>query len=341
MSRQAGIRDIAEAAGVGVSTVHRALHNKPNISPSTQQTILKVAEELGYRPHAAAQRLRRRENRLVGIAAQSLSIPTMSPLHAFKYHAAIQELECRGYTPQPWSSARDSEWLVRLSNWALSERIGGLLLLEGYSSLPSELKAVSDAGIPIIGLGGGGQFPGVDVDRQRAFYDLTRHLLELGHRNFAYVGRMSESSPRMAGIRHALQEETEKTRLQWSRAGTKKTTSFEMGAQSVPEFLEWQNRPTAVICSSDHVAMAFMNGLASVDIRIPEDVAVVGFDGLVEAEYYRPPLTTVTQPVEKMARRAVELLLEHMAGQCENEPPVYEEFPGRLVIRESCGYRQA
>ncbi len=336
------LNHVASRAGVSAMTVSRVLRGVKGkqFSEATRQGVLQAARELDYRPNLTARRLAQQKSNLIGVLAGGLNSLTSMD----RTDAAVRALLSHSYDALVWSTAWSREAAGRSADVMLSNEVEGIVLVgRSGSSEEKALELLLEAGIPIVSLDSGPDFPGAGVDRRRAFYDLTSHLLRLGHRHFAYLGPVSTSSysqARLAGIEAALQEAEGKATLARLEVEPKRSlvTEMQLGAQGAARFLEGEDRPSAVIAHSDLIALGFMNHLARAGVRVPQEVAIVSFDGLPEGEYCLSPLTTVAQPMAEVARRAVQVLLDLVKKEDSAEAYKYEEIPGRLVIRESCGY---
>lgn len=177
--------------------------------------------------------------------------------------------------------------------------------------------------------------PSVTIDNRRAAYDATRHLLDLGHRDIAYIGGANDfslSRDRLKGFKSAL-----------SRAGLKADESKLFSGDFTPGFgldaarsiLGQKSRPTAIFCASDELAMGAMSAAHGLGLSIPRDLSVVGFDDIEFAAYCIPPLTTVRQPMAELGRRAMHMMLQLLEGEAVADSQLV--LPHELIVRGSTG----
>ncbi len=338
------LADVAERAGVSVMTVSLALREGEvgRMSNETRRRVRETAKKLGYRPYVAAQRLVRRQTNLIGVMADLVGRPWL----AHKVDLAIRELLGRGYEPLLWSNEWSSSGYERACDIFLSNQVTGVVVAEYAGDLAHVLKPLMDAQLPVVSLDAGGRFPGVGIDRRQAFYDLTTHLLALGHERLGFVWpedpQTAEASSRAKGMQAAIRDSDREITLSFIEAPRvpEQGADLAVGARAAARFLADEDRPTAVACFVDHAALGFISQLHRAGIRVPQDVAVVGFGDDTEASYSYPALTTVTRPFAEVCEQAMDVLLG-LINEPQREPPEYREIPGQLIIRESCGYRAA
>ncbi|MCK4324714.1 MAG: LacI family DNA-binding transcriptional regulator, partial [Armatimonadetes bacterium] len=336
----ATIRSIAKTAGVSATTVHRALSDKGEIHPDTRKRILRISEQLGYYPNLPARRLAQAKTNLVGVLASSIS----RPFESFKVDVAVRELFAQEYEPLVWSgdwTASSWEGMVELF---LSNRVVGVLIVTERHIDEAALQRLAQAEVPILGLDAGPRFPGVGVDRCQCLYEMIRRLVRRGHRRFGVLFFSRRRNPldvdKLKGIRAALDETAGQATLQTMESPV---GDYRKGVVQAAEevLLRGGQRPTAFIGLSDLDAMIFMHRLALAGMKVPEEVAVIGFGDFPESAYSVPPLTTVALPLQQMARRVVDMLKTMIESDTDEQPAHYEEIPGQWVIRQSCGLAES
>ena len=326
---------VAEIAGVSRSTVSRALHDDPHVKASTRQKILEVVERIGYAPNRAAQGLASGRAGMVGIV---ISVDLDEVFSDPFFAALLREL---------YGAARDRDLVV--SVWLLGERddrktvnlitrgttLDGAIVAAGRVDDPV-VASLSTANKPFVLLGrpaNGETQSFVDIDNRTAERNATSHLLRLGRRRIATLagpGFAVAAIDRKAGYLDAL-----------ARAGIEPDPDLIYEADfSAADAVAgtrqlMKHNPDAIVAANDVMAMAAMGELAAMGVRVPEDVAVVGFDDLKAASHTTPPLTTVRQSIRLLASEAVRALSDLIEDP--SIPPQQVVIPTELIVRASCG----
>lgn len=335
------MRQIAEEAGVSRTTVSFVLNDVPgfNISPETRSRILSVVRSLNYVPDSVAQSLA--SGRVGTIALVLRQSPHQVVDDAFLapvVQGIVSAIKGHGYhvlvEPLDPASAVSYGDLVR------SRRADGILL-SGPRLDDDELMRIYAEDIPIVMMGQlpNSDIPFVDVDNIQGARSAVEHLIELGHRDIACITNASfaytASRDRLEGYRQALEANGITYRQRLVRAGD---FTDESGAEAIRDIIESNDAPpTAVFAASDVVAMGVVSALQSMDLRVPEDVALVGFDDIPLAEYVDPQLTTVHLPAYGLgwgAGRMLMNLIHHSRDSIESTRCMLDT---ELVIRQSCG----
>ena len=328
------IVDIARAAGVSKSTVSLVLKASPLVKEETRARVVRAMAELGYVYNRGAASLRRARSDIVGMVINDLANPFFAEL-AIGIERALQS---SGFIP---FIANTAESVVRQAEVVRSMRehgAAGLILCPALDTDAQEIASLAAPGLPVI-LAirriQGARVSLVASDNVAGAARATRHLLGLGHRRLAYLGgaeRMVVRQDRLAGFRQAVAEADLPVEpgLVVASMPTK-----EGGLAGMDRLLELPERPTAVVCFNDVVAIGALMALARRGLLAGRDMALVGFDDTIEARHATVPLTTVSVDAAGLGERAAQMLLRRIAG---GEPRL-ESFMGeaRLVVRESCG----
>ena len=336
--RQARSQDVAELAGVSRTTVSFVLNNVPGvkISPETRQRVQEAARELNYYPTAAARSLASGKTQRIGLilgeGQDRMGVDAFLPSFL---QGVIRSVHQRGYLlmVQIAEDVPSHEAYLKLIR---EQQVDGLILSGPRSDDPL-LPQLAEEGFPLIlhGRLGGNLCPCVDVDNQAGAYQIVNHLIGLGHHRIAFVSNAplsySGTQERFAGYRLALSEHAIPF-----ESGLVRTAAFlpEAGHAAMNDLLRAPERPTAVFAASDVVALGVMSAIHGADLRIPEDVAVVGFDDIFLAAYTHPPLTTVRVPAYGLGWTSAEVLFSLIEGDEEVSSVTLET---ELVIRDSCG----
>jgi DNA-binding LacI/PurR family transcriptional regulator len=333
-------RDVARHAGVSQATVSIVLNGTTTpirVSSATRLRVLAAADSLGYVPNHAAQSLRRKRTRSITFINPSPENPYFVEVVAGAQAAA----EKAGYSISV-AAIPTREAAVQILAHLNAGTSDGVIVGSRDPRVLAELAPAIRRGLAVVALQYDGEDPHVSVirtDREAGGYLATRHLIALGHRRIghlmdasAYARRPGE---RTAGYRRALLEAGLEARPEWIVAGR---TSIADGDAAMRTLLEREGvgqRPTAVFAFNDQMAIGALHALRTSKLRVPEDMAIVGFDGIGLGAYTAPELTTVEQPGPEVGWRAVEVVLDSLDGAASS--PTQETLPVRLVVRESCG----
>jgi len=336
MNEQARIRnitDLAKLAGVSPGTVSRALADSPLIAKLTRARIQMIAQEHDFRPNAMARNLRIKRAGAIGVlipsnheSGQPISDPIVMALLGHLTDALTE----RGYDLLLSRVVPDNRnWLSRAAE---TGRVDGLILI-GQSDQSEVIDELASRYLPLVVWGSessGQAHCSVGSDNRKGGELATRHLIERGCRNFAFLGdsAIPELSERIAGCRAAL-----------AHAGLKDAlTIFPaiLTEQSQhPDLMNWVEKskgaPCGIIAASDIIAMTALRVLNGPSISVPDDVRIVGYDDLPFAGHTIPPLTTIRQDLMASAAHLVDLLFRRIGG----EPVPSAMIEPKLVVRQS------
>lgn len=329
------IKDIARLAGVSHSTVSRALRNSPLIPASTAQRIQRIASDAGYTASAVARSLVTRRTQTVGVVVTSIADPFNGEVFA-----GIEELANQhGYAVVLANSQGQADREVAVVRTLQEQRIDGVLVASSrvgalYMPLLSQLQ------IPIVLINNhhASEFAhSVSIDNVDGAYRSVRHLIELGHRDIAYVGDrfgLESDADRLAGYRKAVSAAELPVRRGYVVQGDGKP---EGGMAATRTLLALSRRPTAILCYNDMTALGVLREASSRGLELPRELSIVGFDDLFFAPMLSPPLTTVRQPRQEIGRVAMRLLLSLLAGRPAERTI---RIKGELIVRGSTARRK-
>lgn len=332
------IADVARRAGVSKVTVSYVINGregKVRISDETRQRIWEAIRDLGYRPNALARALTRQRTSTIGVVMQYAAIFggwsgfILELLHGASHEAIERQYDLMMYTGAHGDDAEHE------ANAVMDGRIDGALLLRDIDDPLSDILA--DSGFPHVLIFTRSRRPDVyyvDCDNVKGGYMATKHLLNLGHRAIVHLRGSSHSAPaldRWHGYVQAMREEGIEPDESWV---------IEMpgplsDVAPLVEVMRSPNRPTAIFAWSDDVAIRAMQVVRELNLRIPEDVAVVGYDSTEVCNHTDPPLTSVRQPIYEMTREGVKTLVRLING--ERPRRIARAFEPTLDIRRSCG----
>lgn len=333
------IREVARRAGVSIATVSYVLNESAPISEETRARVLAAATELGYRPSALARSLRARQSHTIGYSWHHVPRDRWHPiLDPFLYSMA-QAAEAQGYHILTFAQPTDGDLWLPYQELMLTGRVDGFILSETNRDDP-RVRYLLDHAFPFVAFGRANEdwdFPYVDVDNAAGTRMAVEYLAGLGHRRIAVIAWPEDSltgSYRLQGYLEAMED----ARLPVDPAWMIRTEHSEgAGRQAMQALLALppDRRPTAVVTMSDLMAIGAMNALYEAGFQPGRDVSVVGFDDVPMAQYLRPPLTTLRQPVAEVGERVVQMLLRLIRGEPLPERRVL--LPPRLIVRESTG----
>ncbi|HSN78707.1 MAG TPA: LacI family DNA-binding transcriptional regulator [Anaerolineae bacterium] len=325
------IYDVAKQAEVGVGTVSRVLNNNPRVSPETRQRVLGVIDTLNFRPSPLAQRLSRRKTLSIGVIAVFFTRPSVvERLRGIEAVVAASEYDLIVYNVET-PAKRDDIFCATAAN----RRVDGLLVIS-LTPADADVERWRSAGVPVVLVDTHHPaLPRIVVDDVLGGYRAAQHLLELGHRQIAFVGdpvhtafNFTSSQDRLAGLCQALAEYDIAWRPDYHQTGEH---GQEAARALTHQLLALDEPPTAIFAASDTQALGVMQAAREVGIQVPEDLSVIGFDDIEMAEHVH--LTTVRQPLVETGRRGIGLLRRLMddpglATTCE-------ELPIELVVRQT------
>ncbi|WP_309127038.1 LacI family DNA-binding transcriptional regulator [Microbacterium sp.] len=318
--------DVARYAGVSTAVVSYVLNDGPKaVAPLTRERVLDAVRVLGYRPNAAARALSKGAADMLGLLVND----NRNPFFAELCHALDQASAETGRSLLIVNSDRTQVTTSEQIRDLVSRQIGGLIIADVLTA--REQALVESLGIPAVLIGPFGETDGlqsIGVDFCAGTRESTTHLIEHGYRDVAFVGSAARYDDRERGWREALVD----ARLAPGML-LHVPFSYQGGYDAGTRLADAERRPRAVVAASDQIAIGMLAAFGERGIRVPDDIAIVSFDGTVTADFVWPRLTTAVQPLEQMAAAAVRALLE------PSPPGEHHAFPARLRIRESCGCR--
>ena len=332
------IKDIAEAAGVSSATVSNVLNNKHNVSEETRHKVQGIIEQMNYRPNASAQRrLQQADQKSIGLVVKEIHNPYFADVIVGAQSAA----SARGYDLMIATTEGERAVENRMVQSFVSRDLSGLIinpLIDAQADL-THLFELKRRNIPFVMLEKVRGLPAslVDVDNVTAFKEATTHLIGLGHKkivHFTGPDYSMHSSERVEGFQQAFFESP----LVFSDdylvpAGARLEEGYRAGKAYFEDVVP-DERPTAVACYNDLVALGLMRALRECDIAVPREVSVLGFDDISLCDYAPVPLTSVRVPTQKMGQTAVEVLIRHMESSDQQTPEVVN-LEATLTVRAS------
>ncbi len=329
------MKDVAERASVSVTTVSHVLNKTRFVNRNLVRRVENAFRSLGYQPNALARGLRRRETRMLGMV-----VPDNSNLYFAELARSIEDacFEC-GYSVILCNSDEDAAKESAYLSLLAEKRVDGIVFVASGSDR-SGVQAFLQHKIPMVVLDRelkGTKCDSIVVDNRHGGRQATLHLISGNHRRIGCIcgpKNLTSANERLQGYKDAISEARLPVDPALIQIGN---FHIQGGYAAVQALLNLPNRITAVFASNDLMAVGALRGIAARGLRVPEDVAVVGFDDIALAKYTEPPLTTVMQPIREIGKLATELVMARVNG--ERREPQRHRLKTSLVIRESCGIK--
>jgi alanine racemase len=343
-TRRARIADVAKEAGVSKTAVSFAFNSPERLNAVTAARIREVADALGYRPHPVARMLAQKNTMTIGLLTpQVLSVVFADPFYAELCAGVAAATDGAGYGLLFVSPLHGS--LVRAIGRATVDGFVAVSLGEDHP----EVEQIRRAGLPMVLVDSGAlpEHGSVESNDEVGARAAARHLLSLGHRQFAVIGVEPPDAPELPEHSPGPAETVASRRLTGYRQGlglggvklgneriVVGPATFDGGVAAFHRIWEDGLRPTAILAMSDLMAVGVMWAVREVGLRVPEEISIVGFDDLDVAAHSNPPLTTVHQPIRRKGEEAARLLLRMIASP-DLERPEHKTLDTRLIIRAS------
>lgn len=307
------IREVSRLAGVSIATVSRTLKTPEMVSEKTRELVLKAVEEAGYRPNMLARSFNTGKSHNVVVLVPNVANPFFSRV----IRGIEQAAQEKGYSVLLGDTQGKTEREQVYATMALTNQADGLIQLDCRFPFAEKDKVVAK-NVPMVNacerINDAGEFPVVELDNRSAAHAITKHLLQLGHKRIGVITGPSHSplvKDRLAGFGDALQEYHLTVDESLIVAGDFTMSSGKYGAS---QLLSAKQRPTAIFCMNDEMAIGAMHWVHHEGFRVPEDISIAGFDNIEFASFTEPPLTTVDQPAVDIGKQAMYTLFQLMNG---------------------------
>lgn len=328
MKRMPSIHAVAEAAGVSIATVSRVLNRSKPVNDDTRQRVEQAVAALGYRTNLAGRSLAQSRSPLVLVLVPDYD----NPFFAQVVRGAEDVVTTRGYRVMVAGPGQGAPHEVALDS-LLHRLVDGVLSLVHLPDTPAlteQLNAL--AWVNCSEFSPGSTLPHVSIDHRQAAVDAVQYLLNRGHRRIGFIGGDETyrwAALRSQGYRQALERAgiAPEPGLMQVAAGT----DYADGVAAAGGLLAQPEPPTAVFCVSDTLAIGAIKALRRAGRRVPDDIAVMGFDDLPLAAIFEPALTTIAQPSRGLGAAAARALLALLDG----ESPEHVVMPHQVVVRDS------
>lgn len=329
------LEEIAKLSNVSRSTVSRVINGDPKVKDETRQRVMEVIESVNFQPNLAARSLAAGRTNVIGLVIPAgIAAIFSDPWFPQVVNGISTACNTKGYSVMLWLAEPEYErqMITRILHSGLLDGV----IVSSMSVDDPIVKALHESKMPFVLIGRHPtlDIPHVDVDNTHGGYIATKHLLDLGYQKIATIAGPQDliaGIDRFRGYKQALFESNLTLNQEWVVEGDFSETSGYTASKTL-----LQENPDAIFIANDTMALGALRALRELKIRVPEDIAIVGFDDIPNASSSTVPLTTVRQPTQEMGKSAVLSLLELINNpdqQINNKL-----FPTELVIRKSCGY---
>ena len=330
--RRISLKDLAQELGVSIATVSRALRSSPEIGQEMQERVKELARRLNYRPNPFAQSLRKEAPRVIGVVVPNL---------VTHYYAAVldgieEEAAKSGYSVISANTHEQTDAEVKAIDNFISLHVEGIIACLSQNTTDySHFEEISQMDIPLVFFGRtclSDKFSSVTANGDVAAQEATQHLIDTGSRRIAFIGgpnHLDMVRRRKHGYLEALRE----NRIPIDRdLVVCDRFDYDWALEATIRLLQGENRPDAILAFNDIITFAAFTAIKQLGLRIPEDVALIGFTDDVHARYVTPKLSAIEDQSSLMGQTACRLLLRNIGG----DRNIYREIvPQKLLIRET------
>ena len=330
------LKDLAKELGVSIATVSRALRSSPEIGQDMQMKVKELAKRRNYRPNPFAQSLRKEAPRVIGVVVPNL---------VTHYYAAVldgieDEARKAGYSVISANTHEDTDTEIRAIDNFISLHVEGIIACLSQNTTDySHFEEIANMGIPLVFFGRTcltDRFSSVTANGDEAAFKATQHLIDTGSRRIAFIGgpnHLDMVKRRKHGYLEALREN--RIPIDRNLVACEKI-DYEWALETTTNLLQQAERPDAILAFNDIITFAAFTAIKQQGLRIPEDVALIGFTDDVHAQYVTPRMSAIEDQSHLMGQTACQLLLKTING----DPKIYRKIvPQELVIRDTSARR--
>lgn len=317
------IKDIAAVAGVSYSTVSKALNDSPLVKPITKQKIIEVANQMGYNPNFAAQRLVTNSSKVIGLIWPTIERVVLATL-VTKISEEISKT--------PYSMILSVDPVQKSIETFKKFQVDGIILFEENTNVP-----ISYNNIPILSYGVANKtnhtYPIIDPNHNQAIFDAVRHLYELGHSKISYIGDLSTQDSMQLEKYNGFLRAMEYYKLSILDNSVINTNGLNWyNGFSAAKRLQHTGLPTAIVCGSYDISSGVIRGLKELNLKVPEDISIISYDNIPQMSTMETPLTSTGVPIEKLAIEIVQSVIDLVEGR----PITVKKMVPVLNENESC-----
>jgi LacI family transcriptional regulator len=327
------IDEIAKQLGVSKTTVSRVINGKPDVSPETRKQIQDLINATGYQPNANAKAITQQKSSNIGLIIPfAAEYVFANPFYVEVMRGISTELDQKCYY-LVLCYPHEQNYLDIYTQ----KRVDGFILLSPSITMHPLIDILIEKNVAFTStarVGGHEDIPFVDVDNYLGGISAVEHLVSLGHREIAFIGKkgIASSSDRYQGYRDTLKRHNipEQEELVFSAD----SSTLDSGYETAKQMISKGHIPTAIFAASDLMALGVMRALLEVGMKVPDDISIIGFDNIRVSQYSYPTLSTITQPAFEKGVIAADMLVNHLNTK---ERPESVILSTELVIRESTG----
>jgi len=325
------IQEVAKKAGVSSATVSRVFNLPDKVTLATRQRVERIAKTLGYVPNASARTLRTQRSRVLGVVLPTL----LNPVFAEFLDGIASAATAAGYAILPITTDYKLAQEDQSVNLLMAGNVDGMILVVSNPATSKALKRLKEAGLPyVLAYNRHAAHPCVSVDSEAAVTTLVAYLAQLGHSRITLVSGLLAASDR-------AQQRLRGFEKGMVAVGLKSISLLEVpfvksAVQDISKLLSTKTRPTALVCSNDLLAIRSIRAAHLAGLRVPQDLSVVGFDGIALGEDLTPILSSITQPNTEIGSRAAGLLMQVLAAGATLKPNASLTLPHAFRVGESC-----
>ena len=329
--QRSSAKDVARLAGVSTATVSRVINTPEQVDPETRQLVRDAMAKLRYVPHGAARALRSQRSRMIGAVVPSFAYA----LYARTTSAMQAVLDNQGYSLVLAEHHYDLETEVRVTEQLVGRGVDAFVFV-GTHHDPALFALLRAYGRPYVltwGVDPMRQHPSIGFDNRAATFEMTRHLIALGHRRFGLLSAVPDGNDRAtergAGLRAALLQaglNLDERHVQYGRIDLAAASAM------MDRLLGHKPHPTAVVCTNDVFAVGGMMACRAAGVSIPDELSITGVDNTDLGATQTPPLTSIRTPIVEIGGAAAEQVVARLEGRQHNP---FQTFPFELVVRGS------
>jgi LacI family transcriptional regulator len=325
------MKDIAEKAGVSRSTVSRVINGHDSVKEEKRKKIMKIVEELNFKPNKVAQSLVSNKSYLIGVIAPNISNPFFSEV----IEALEIEANKKDYNIIVCNSGGNTEREKNYLEILYGRQVDGIIVIPSEYKLP-HFQELKDNDIPVLTLTKNiNNFDSVLVSHQNGGAEVARHFIEMGHKNIGYIGPIPDKEGKLLGFKNELKKHgLEIEASNYIESDFAGRSASQVVYKATTKYLkEHDLKATAFFVVNDLAAFGAIHAFSDFGLKIPEDLSIVGFDNTFFAAESRPTLSSVAQPIEEMGKVSIEILLDKINNK--EEQHFTKLLEPHLIVRDS------
>lgn len=324
----ATIKDVAKVAGVSISTVSRVVNESKPVSPEVKKKVLKAIEELGYRPNEVARTLVTKKSFIIGVIVTDIGNSYIAEIVR-----GIEEVgKIYGYDILLCSTFGDKETELRYMQMLSTKQVEGIILIS--NEINQEIDRYTEKRrFPFIYLNRyfvDERFMTVKIDNKKAAFEMTKYLLNMGHSRITYISNTDTEKAleyvKISGYKEALKTENLESSI-FITEGIDEKSGYEVAEKVI------ENGSTAIFCGYDEIAIGVLGYCYDNNIKVPEDISIVGFGDIKVASIYRPTLTTVKVPYYDIGAVSIRKIIKELNGESSDSEDIV--LPYKVIERSS------